>query len=644
MLRLGENTRRLVLVGAAVGGLSAAIVLAAAVLLPLLLPAAELRRAAIEAVAGTTEQGVSITGEPTLRLLPTPRLVLHKVTFSLPHDQSLDADAVVSRLSLWPLLLGHIAISEVILESPTLVLTGPRTAPQLGVTPFLTSTDAPELKVEDGTIAWRDDSGLTRELVSGISARIDRIAGGRGISLSSVFDWREATVEATLNVDDVKDFLAGTPTPTRAEVTANTASARFRGVTGYGTRMVADGTLSVEADSLRAALEWLGAAAPAKRGFGAFAVSSHLALAGHKLSLTKTSIDLDGNRGEGGLLVELGGERPMIQGTFATDQLNLDPYGRMRLTTDGGRDWSRDPIDISLLDSFDLDLRLSAGQVTAEDTTFTTVAASAVLSGGRLVLALGQTNGWGGMLRGTATLTPRWPGRGTDGAGLALKLQGECTDIALQQALADMAGLSAFEGTGTLQFELGGEGRNAQQIAQSLAGTVSLTSSGGYLSGFDVAQVLRRIERRPLSGGDELRGGRTPFTNLEARARLNQGIATLEALRLEGKQAHLDITGAVNVGLRTLDLSGEAALAAAPKAGEPDEFNLPFVVQGAWVSPRIMADPLSLIERSGAAQPLLEAVKSHRSEQPAPTTLHTFIEKLVKPSAAAGNPKLAPAN
>lgn len=638
-MTLGENTRRLVLVGTAVAGLAALLLLAAAVVLPLLVPAAELRRAALAAVAGTTEQGVTVSGEPTLRLLPSPRVTLRKVTFSLPHDQSLEADAVVSHISVWPLLFGRIVVSEVTLESPTLVLTGERRAPELGIVPFLATPDGPELRVVDGTIAWRAEGGLTRELVSGIVGRFDRVTGGTGMNVSAVFDWRESTVEAHLSVEDVRAFLAGTLTPTRASLASNTANLRFRGQAGFATRLTADGTLSAEADSLRSWLDWVGLPAPTSRGLGAFSFTSHVAMEGHSLVLANTVVDLDGNRSEGGLLVKLSAPRPVVQGTFASDKLSLNPYGRMRLTGDNGREWDREPFDLSFLDKFDLDLRLSAAQVTAVDTTFTTVAASAVLANGRLVLALGQTSGWNGMLRGTATLAPRSAGRIGDPSGLTMRVEAECSDISLEQALGDLAGVTAFEGTGTLQFDLQGEGRNAQEIAQSLAGTVALNSDSGDIVGFDVAQLLRRIQRQPLSAAADPRGGRTPFTQLQVQASLRHGLATVETMAIDGGQVHLDMDGTIDVAQRSLDLSGEATLKSPPKGNESEGISLPFLVEGPWIAPRIMADPLSLIERSGAAQPLLEAVKSRK----AGAAIHTMIEKLVKPVApqpsdAAGTP------
>lgn len=631
---IGAGTRRVTLLIAAACGIVAGVVLCAMALLPLLVPAADLRRAAIEAVAGTTEQGVMVAGEPVLQILPSPRVILHKVTFALPRDQSLDAETVVSRINLWPLLLGKVEIADVTLISPTLVLRRQTLRPQLGVAGFLAAADAPELRVVNGTVVWRSAGGLTEELVSGIDGSIDRMRHGRGVAIDVTFDWREATVEASLAVDDIKDFLSGTQSATRASLSSGAASLRFRGASSFASTLGADGTLTADVDSLRALLEWLGSSAPTARGFDAFSLTSHMVVDENQLSFTKTMVDLDGNRAEGGLLVKLDGPRPVAQGTFAAERLNLNPYGRMRLTSDNGLEWNEAPIDLSLLNAFDLDLRLSAGQVTAGDTLFTTVAASAVLSEGRLTLALGQTSGWNGMLRGTATLAPLWPDH-PKGTGLSIHVTAECTDIALAPALQDLADLDHFDGVGTLQFDLQGEGGSARDIARSLAGSVNLTSDGGYLVGFDVAQVLRRIERRPLSAGDP-RGGRTPFEHLVARANLQRGLATLQEMRLDGKQVHLSLDGTLDVGARTLDLLGEAGLGTSGRTGAA-EISLPFVMQGPWASPRIMADPVSLIERSDAAQSLLEAVKSQKAG--AAAAVHSVIEKLVSPKRA--DPKLA---
>ena len=628
--------------------------------LPLLVPSAELRHAATAAITAATGQAPVISGEPTVRLLPSPRVLLGKVSFPLPAGQTLDAEDVVTRLRLWPLIAGRAEVADVTLQRPTLVLTrngdaappvarsarGPAPAAplsQLGqstllkaaaaMLPLMAKSDLPDLRVVDGTIAVRSPSGLTEELIGGIVASLDRSGNRSGISLAVDLHWRDRPVSIALLVDDTRNFLAGTAVPTRFTLASDGSNLRFRGNAALGDRPEADGMLSAETPSLRQLLEWVGTTAPLQNGFGATNLSARIGLEGATLTLADARIELDGNRGEGALLMQLSGGRPLIQGTLAADSFSLDPYGRIQLMNAHGSGWNRAPIDLALLDAFDLDLRLSAGQVSGERSVFTTVAASAVLSAGRMVLAVGQANGWGGLIRASATLTA--PGRlntGTMPYGAGIQADADLTDVDLEKALDDIAGLKRLEGQGTLQIDLKGEGHSIYDIAQNLSGSVQLTGDGGYLVGFDVPQALQRIERRPLAGGVDVRGGRTAYTQLNARIAGRNGTADLQQIEIEGRQIRVFMAGTAAVAPREFDLSGRAMLLGPPlrdppaappadadgptgRVGERGEkrraatLDLPFTVRGSWDNPSIMVDPQSLLERSGAAQSLMDAVR-----------------------------------
>lgn len=614
MVHFGDKARR---IGpAAAGVIGGALVLAAlaVIVLPLLVPAADLRRAATAALAGSTGQTVHLQGEPSFRFFPSPRVVLGKVSVPLPSGQALDAENVMARLNLWHLMWGRVDIADVIVERPTLVLrTGG--SPALALAPLLAAANRPALKILDGTIVWRSDEGLTRELVSGIVARLDRTQGGRGMMLTVALDWRDAPVSGTLALDDSAALLSGVQTPARLVVSTDGASARFDGRVALGPDPALDGDVSAQADSLRDVLGWMGVRVPSRGGFGPFALTSRLGARDAEISLTETSAELDGNRADGGLLITAAQGRPLAQGTFASDRLNLTPYGAIRLTTDDGRGWDRTPLDVSLLKAFDLDLRISAAQVLADQTRFSTVAASAVLHDGRLVLALGEARAWGGLLTASLSLAPQ-----AGGSGAEVRLEAEATDVDVYRCLDEISGLRRVEGTGTLQVDVSGAGRSVLDIARNLSGTTALTAENGYLLGLDVAQLLHRVERRPLSAGNDLRGGRTGFTDLSARLLITRGEGKVEEMRLEGRQVRLAMDGSLSIAARDMDMAGRAALIlpakagdkSAEKAGDPPAagIDLPFSVRGPWDNPQIFADPLSLIERSGAAQPLIESVRS----------------------------------
>ena len=74
---------------------------------------------------------------------------------------------------------------------------------------------------------------------------------------------------------------------------------------------------------------------------------------------------------------------------------------------------------------------------------------------------------------------------------------------------------------------------------------------------------------------------------------------------------------------RELDLKGVATLSV--DRATANEFDLPFVVQGPWDDPIMLPDPQSLIRRSGAAAPLLDAIKTRT----AGTAVRAVIDKLL---------------
>ncbi len=63
-------------------------------------------------------------------------------------------------------------------------------------------------------------------------------------------------------------------------------------------------------------------------------------------------------------------------------------------------------------------------------------------------------------------------------------------------------------------------------------------------------------------------------------------------------------------------------------------FELPFVVQGPWDDPMVWPDPQILIKRSGAAQPLLDAVRNRLKREPARPATDSPTGAVASPPAA----------
>jgi AsmA protein len=219
-----------------------------------------------------------------------------------------------------------------------------------------------------------------------------------------------------------------------------------------------------------------------------------------------------------------------------------------------------------------------------------------------------------------------------------VKAQFEFTDVDLQACASELFGITKLSGRGNLNVSLVGSGSSPFGLAQSLDGTASLTGHDGAIAGFNVEQLLKRLERRPLSGAGNFRSGSTPYDNLTIALKFADGIATAEDIRLEGPAARVTMTGTASIPAREYDMKGVASLISANAA---PSFDLPFVVQGPWDDPLIFPDPESLIRRSPASAPLLDAVKDRKTRDAVRSVLERFGGR--KPEAAVPD-AVAPAS
>jgi AsmA protein len=203
--------------------------------------------------------------------------------------------------------------------------------------------------------------------------------------------------------------------------------------------------------------------------------------------------------------------------------------------------------------------------------------------------------------------------------------------------------VTKLSGRGNLNVSLVASGSSPFGLASSLDGTASLTGHDGAIAGFNVEQLLKRLERRPLSGGGNFRSGSTPYDTLTIAVKFADGIATAEDIRVEGPAAHLTLTGTASVPTREYDMKGVASL---NTTGGTPGFELPFVVQGPWDDPLIFPDPESLIRRSPASAPLLDAVKDRKTRDAVRSVLERITgggAKPAVPDAAVAGPAGAPA-
>jgi AsmA protein len=205
-------------------------------------------------------------------------------------------------------------------------------------------------------------------------------------------------------------------------------------------------------------------------------------------------------------------------------------------------------------------------------------------------------------------------------------------DVDLESCLGQLFGVQKLAGRGNMTLNVDGSGKSVMALTGTLNGTASLNAHGGALVGINVEQLLRRLERRPLSGAGDFRSGRTPFDELAISLKIDQGVVSVDDMHIDGPAVRLAVAGQASVPMRDLDLKGTATLIS---TATDNQFELPFVVQGRWEDPIMLPDPQSLIRHSGAAAPLLDAVKGHTAGE----AVRSVIDQLLaNPSGSATTP------
>ncbi|MCO5130587.1 MAG: AsmA family protein [Xanthobacteraceae bacterium] len=630
---MAQGMKRLGLPIAAILG----VVLAALASLSLLLDRDGLRRAVESQIRAVTGLDPVVNGGIDVSVFPQSRVVFHDVGLrdGGAADAALKVDTLVANLRLLPLLLQRFQIADVVLMQPQIRVVrqadgGSNWTPFINTLTRTVKPDAEnplsfsEIRIQDGILTYADAAGQT-EIVRDINLSLAWPSISRSFAATGRFDWRGARVDGSISVNDFIAALAGERSGLKVRVAAPALKLAFDGAVANKTSLMMDGTLTADSGSLRNAMRWLGQAPPGQGGFGRFALKARANLVGPSLALTNVNVELDGNAAEGVMTYSNIG-RQTLQATLAAGALDFTPYvSTFRWLTSGARDWNRQLFDLSALSATDLDIRLSAAKVAVGSTRLGRTALGANLRGGTLALSVAEAQVFGGIAKGSL-------GIARDDLAAEVKAQFQLTDVDLQSSASELFGTGKLSGRGNLNIALGATGSSPFGLAQTLAGTATLIAHDGAISGFNAEQLLKRLERRPLSGGGHFRSGQTPFETLKIAVRFNDGVATADDIQISGPNANLTLTGTASVPLREYDLKGVASLVST--AADAPKFELPFVVQGPWDDPLIFPDPVSLIRRSPASAPLLDAVKDHRTRNAVRSVLERITGQKLAPSAA----------
>lgn len=309
---------------------------------------------------------------------------------------------------------------------------------------------------------------------------------------------------------------------------------------------------------------------PARRDLGPLALSFDVvgdveALTFSGLSVQAGPAKLSGNGG-----ARLDSNRPKVTIALTSDTIAIDPWlaadtpkpkGAVVAvpTSSGGREWSRDRIDLGVLRSFDADLDIKARKVTYSSYVVDGFALEAALARGRLTVSRIGGGLFGGRIMGSGRLDAI----DVPAAEMALKIDN--ADI----RAAALAVANKGQVSGILDYETGLSTRGASEydMVSALNGTGKIRVRDGSVEGIDLPAVSDQLKQ--LDGALDflklaqraMNGGATPIDELTGTYTITDGTLRSDDIALKSKTATGKTTLAVNFPVQELDATSRFWLA-----------------------------------------------------------------------------------
>lgn len=526
----------------------------------------------------------------------------------LPLVRSLVTREAKISLDLVDLLRGRVTIDALRLLKPRVtlkqgVLPVEQTS-QAMIANLLSGAPVRVLHVRKGRIKLPTASGGS---IKQIYAHFD--AGGESGALSGFgsFMYKDATVRYSL--ESGAPIAAGETEslPVALTLTSKPIRAKINGTASFASEFTLDGDMQAEIDDLRRFLQWLGIALPEGESLKAFTAAGGFHLGGSTLAFDDGTFILDGNKAVGLLAVTAAPLRPGVEGTLAFDRLVLDPYLGNSQASGGGTGPS--PIggssfDGALLQYFDADLRISAGEIAAGALKLGRGGFTVTSKDGSVTSEVGELELCGGSADGRLKLE-------LAPATKKLNLVANLADVSIDSCLDPLGFGITLKGTGGLKADLATEGNDVGEMIGNLTGTLKVSGHDGTVP-VDFARLLATTT--PLEGSGWSHDRTSSFDQLDADCRLSTGHLWCQTLSIEMPRGSVAGAGDVDLPKLTLDWN----LSVANRAGSAKASQLVLddspkvLIRGSLSQPMIRrADRPALGEGSLQASPSVPQVLPH---------------------------------
>lgn len=631
------------------------VVIAAAVIVPFVVPTDTYKRQIEAQVERATGRTLAIDGPLEFSLLPTVAVNVEDVRFANVEGGAEPAMArlkgLQAELKIWPLLRGVVEVDRFVLIEPQFHLEidaqgrpnwvfaatdeAPAPSDEAATEPEASSgegglglpvTDVKlgDIRIEDGSLTFSDARSGTAERIEAINVDLDWPDLRSRLEADGSLAYKGKTIELALAVERPFELLQGGSSPVRIDSSAPDLSLTFDGAVDNAAAPGATGTVALDVTSIRDLAAWL--ATPIEfegDGLKTLRIAGKLTGSPSQVAFDDANLALDAIEGQGNLAVDLTGAVPRLTGRLDLGAVDLNPYlppegtdgepraGQAR-TGDGqaggeprpaAAGWSDEPIEVPPIGGAEVDFELTVDSLRVRDLKLDRSVMAVQLQGARLSADFREFALYGGKGSGRLDIEV------VDGMPTISK-QFRLEGLNAGPFLIAAADFDRLEGTASADLALQTRGRSQRELIENLNGEGQADFRDGAMKGINLAAIVRDAAAA-LQGGAIGEERKTDFATLSGTFTIRNGILSNDDLWLQAPVLRVAGSGRLNLPQRTVDyrIEPRAAQTLEGQGGEREVAGLlvPVIVRGPWdalsftpdlsdVARRALEDPEALRE------------------------------------------------
>jgi AsmA protein len=562
-------------------------------------------RAVSADLAGHVEArtGVHVTssGLPGLSFWPQFSVSFGDVVIPAPNGTSSAPLATIETVRIVPadglFGLGEAGIAEIVLEKPSinlLVDTDGRANWNYGAQRQAGEQPGLPLRIANGRIAFLDErSGATAEIVN-VESQVELAGPADELNAKGAFVWNERRAVFTLFLKSPQR-VAEDGSPADLTLQAPGLDFQFSGRAALLNGFELDGQAEIKGTDLGLAASWFGANLPAGVNGARFELAGAVETSGKGLAFTNAQFAFDDMRGEGGVALVQGKDRPTLTAKVAAATIDLTRYSGAAPSAAASflaTPWSAQEIDLSALKSLDADLDVSAQAFAYGAFRTGPVQLTAGLHDGKLDLKLAQAAYADGLLDLALIVDGK-----AEPPALQLSVNGR--GLAADKTLLAALGFGDLSGKLSPSLSVNATGRTLAELIATLQGQASLRIVSGTIKSIDLPAAFGKVTSAILEGWGRDESHSTTFDALSATFTLADGIAQTSNLIMTGPSLTFSGKGEADLLRQAIDLKVDPQLPAPGSTAAAPQFStFPVAIKviGPWLSPRIYPDMPGILE------------------------------------------------